>query len=124
MEIEIREYSNGFVLFTAKAKLRQPYEQETKYRNFCSVNYPYDAPWLYLKFWYRPNESRCKGIWEKYELEITVNDCDDYDFGRSYSVDESNYRQKVHELLNWMRDQEMREIEDWEPCTNGFYPEL
>lgn len=62
------------------------------------------------------------------DVRLSVWFSDDFSSGESlmkdYTCDFSNYRQKTHELLNWMKDQENRVVDFAEPFSADWFPEI
>ena len=65
------------------------------------------------------------GSWKPYTICIGIRDDDDFDVGLIYKTDEMNFKNILHELINWMRDHEQgisTYMNIWEPLK--FFPDL
>ena len=59
-------------------------------------------------------------------IGIAIRDNDDYDIGLSYTTNDENFTNVLHELINWMRDHEQG-ISSYEKMacnTYEFFPDL
>lgn len=62
------------------------------------------------------------------EVMLSITFFDDFNreswITKYYDCDFSNYRQKTHELLNWLKDQENRVMDTDQPFLEDWFPEL
>ena len=61
-----------------------------------------------------------------YNIGIKIRDKDDYDIGLRYEVNDENFTNVLHELINWMRDHEqgISSYENMACNTYEFFPDL
>lgn len=63
--------------------------------------------------------------WDANTIGITIHDNDDFDVGLIYETNSENFKDVLHELINWMRDHEQG-ISYYDDIWNemSFFPEL
>ena len=77
-------------------------------------------PWILLQAYKEPFGSYIN----KYEIDVTICDHDDYDIGFSYRPKtEEEFFNVLHELVNWINDLEHGVISYWDYIGNieGFF---
>lgn len=79
-------------------------------------------PWILLQTYKEPFASYIN----KYEIDVTICDYDDYDIGYAYRPKtEEEFFNVLHELINWINDLEHGVASYWDYIRDikGFFPE-